>query len=243
MPLAHSRSSIPNHPRYAFLLDSTLLLRKPEIEIDTIYQIERQDQLYKSLPQALFLSPTIVVVSVLTLLLPLSGVFAPGSLTVTTKNLTDVGGPCVIPTGNLSTPNTTDSTSLFTTGGWGYWNGVTPRATTLTTQWFVAQRIPDLPQACGPNCRYKAQVPSFVLQCTPNPSSLPYAQAGIPRDSSTISTSTTLWNGTADPTSMWAFYIAWKSNGPNGTSGNASCSPVQAQYDVEVRTIRLLFCR
>ena len=199
-----------------------------------MYQVERQDQLYKTLPQALFVSPTIVIFSSLTLLLPLSGVFAPGSLTITTKNSTNIAGPCVIPTGNLSTPNTTDSTSLFSTGGVGYWNAVTPRATTLTTQWFVAQRIPDLPQACGPNCRYKVSVPSFVFQCTPNPLLLPYAQAQDP-----LTPSKTLWNGTTDPTSIWAFYIAWKSNGPNGTSGNASCSPVAAQYDVEVRTIAL----
>ena len=199
-----------------------------------MYRIERQNQLYKTLPQALFLSPTIVIVSAFTLLLPLPGVIAPGSLTVTTKNSTDVAGPCMIPTGNLSTPYTTDSMSLFTIGGSGYWDSVTPRATTLIKKWFVEQRIPDLPQACGPDCRYKVQVPSFVFQCTPNPSSLPYAQAGIITDPSI-----TFWNGTTDPNSMWAFYIAWTSNAPNGTSGNASCSSVQAQYDVEVRIIAL----
>ena len=214
------------------------LLLKPKIKIDIMYWIERQDQLYKTLPRALFFSPTIVVFSALTLLLPFSSVFAPGSLTITTRN-SRIGGSCLIPTGNLSTPNTVDSTSLFTTGGVGYWNSVTPRATALTTQWFVEQRIPDLPQACGPNCRYKVHIPSFVFQCIPNPSSLPYAQAGIPPRDPLTPSDTTLWNETTDPTSMWAFYIAWKSNGPNGTSGNASCSPVQAQYDVEVRTIAL----
>jgi hypothetical protein len=200
-----------------------------------MYQIERQDQLYKTLPRALFSSPTIVAFSVFTLLLPLSGVFAPGSLTVTTQNSTEVG-PCMIPTGNLSTPNTPDSRSLPVTSQGGVWFTVTPRATALTTKCLIDQRIPDLPQACGPNCRYNVSVPSFVFQCTPNPSSLPYAQAGEPGCCSDAGW--TLWNGTTDPTS-WGFYVAWASNVKNGTSGNAFCSPVQAHYDVEVRTIAL----
>ena len=108
-----------------------------------------------------------------------------------------------------------------------------PRAKALTTRWLVEQNIPDLPQACGPNCRYKAHVPSFVFQCTPNPSSLPPAQMGDP------SRGFTIWNGTTDPNSMYGFYIAWNSNDPNGTWGNASCSAVQAQYDAEVRIIGL----
>jgi hypothetical protein len=210
-----------------------------------MYRIERQDQLYKTLPQALFFSPTIVVFSALTLLLPLSGVFAPGSLTtVTTQNSTDVG-PCMIPTGYLSTPDTPNYSSLYNLGGTGYWTSVTPRATGLTTQWLVEQRIPDLPQACGPNCCYNVSIPSFIFQCTPNPSSLPYAQGGIPGQDYGI----TVWNGTMHSNSLWGFYIAWKSNGLNGTSGNASCSPVQAQYHVKVweiafsTTLSLIFLK
>jgi hypothetical protein len=173
---------------------STFLLR-PAIEIDAMYRIERQDQLYKTLPQALSFSPTIVIFSVLTLLLPLSGVFAPGSLTVTTSNSTDISS-CKIPTGNLSTPNTLDYSSLYAIDFISAWT-ITPRAVALATQWFVEQRIPDLPQACGPNCRYKIQVPSFAFQCTPNfPSSLPYAQLGEQPFM------TTLWNTTVDPKSM-----------------------------------------
>ena len=157
-----------------------MLLRKSQIEIDTIYRIERQDQLYKTLPRALFFSPIIVVFSALTLLLPISGVFAPGSLTVATQNSTHVGH-CIIPTGYLSTPGTPDYSSFYITVGEGpNWSGVTPRATELTAQWFVEQRIPDLPQACGPNCCYNLSIPSFVFQCTPNPSSLPYGQGGSP---------------------------------------------------------------
>ena len=211
---------------------STLVLKKPEIEIDAMYRIERQDQLYKAFPQALFFSPTIVVFSALTLLLPLSGVFAPGSLTVATKNSTEIEH-CVVPTGNISTPDTPDSTSLYTTVA-GQWLNVSTRATVLAMQWLVEQRIPDLPQACGPNCRYNVSVPSFFFQCTPNPSSLPYNQAG-----DNYTGFTTLWNGTTDPTSMGTFYIAWQSNGPNGTRGNASCLTFQAQYDVQVRIIAL----
>jgi hypothetical protein len=209
-----------------------------------LYRIERQDQLYKTLPRALFFSPTIVALSALTLLLPLSGVFAPGSLTVTTRNST-YKGSCMVPTGNLSTLDTPDYQSLYILRqGLQEWVGVTPRATALTTQCLVEQRIPDLPQACGPNCRYKVSVPSFVFQCTPNPSLLPYAQAGIPCEDLACPPVVTLWNGTTDPTSMWAFYVAWDSynwKGPDliGTSGNVSCSPVQAQYDVEVGTIAL----
>jgi len=163
------------------------------------YRIERQDQIYKTLPQALFFSPTIVVFSLLTLILPLSGVFPPGSLTIATKNYTDVPGPCMIPTGNLS----------------NFYEVPITFYSRLTTQCFIEQRIPDLPQACGPNCRYKVNgVSSFAFQCTPNPLPLP--------DDQTLE-----------------FYIAWESNGPEGTSGNVSCSAVEAQYDIEVRTIAL----
>ena len=187
-----------------------------------MYQIERQDQLYKTLPKALFFNPTIVIFSLLTLLLPLAGVFPPGSLTVTNSTFTNFG-PCTIPTGNLSAQKTPDSLSLFTINN--NYIEATPRAKALTTRWLVEQSIPDLPQACGPNCCYKAHIPSFIFQCKPNPS------LALP--------STTLWNGTTDPHLMYGFFIAWRSNGPNGTQGTASCSPVQAQYDVEVRIIAL----
>ena len=211
-----------------------------------MYRIERQDELYKTLPQAVFFSPTIVVFTALNLLLPLSAVFAPGSLTVDTKNVTDVGEPCIIPSGNISTPNTPDSTSLFSLSAGGWWGGAMPRAMDLAAQCLVEQRIPGLPQACGPNCHYKVSVPSFVIQCTPNPSSLPYMQVpggmgyeGI-RGNDTEFFFGTLWNGTIDLDDNTQFYVGWHSSGPNGgTSGNGSCSPVQVQYDVEVRKISL----
>ena len=199
-----------------------------------MYQIERQNQLYKTLPHALLFNPTIAISSALTLLLPLSGVFAPGSLTVTTKNSTDVG-PCMVPTGNISAQNTPDNLSLFNMGGppgpASITPSMTPKLAMLITQWLV-QRIPDLPQACGPNCRYKVHMPSLFYQCTQNPSSLLYGQGGNSHGN------TTLWNGTVGPNGL-DFYIAWQSNGPNGTWGNASCTPFQAQYDVEVRIITL----
>lgn len=208
-----------------------------------MYQIERQDQLYKTLPQALFFNPTIVIFSALTLLLPLSGVFTPGSLTIVTKNFSEVSS-CMIPTGNLSTPGTPDYASLYNTGHGGIWTSVTPRATELTTQWFVGQKIPDLPRACGPDCLYNVSISSFLLQCTQNPSSLPDGQAG--NQSILQYPGITLWNGTTDPNSPWGFYVAWHSSsniessgGVNGTSGNAHCSPVQARYDVKVWTIAL----
>ena len=202
-----------------------------------MYRIERQDQLYKTLPQAVFFSPTIVVFTVLNLLLPLSGVFAPGSLTVDTKNFTNVGGPCIIPSGNLSTPDTPDSISLFSYSLGGWWGGAMPRAMDLAAQCLVEQRIPDLPQACGPNCRYKVSVPSFVIQCTPNPISLPYMQGASDLDEDSFFG--TLWNGMIDTHDGTQFYVVWHSSGPKGTSGNGSCSPVQVQYDVEVRKISL----
>ena len=241
-----------------------------------MYRIERQDQLYKTLPQAVFFSPTIVVFTALNLLLPLSGVFAPGSLTVVTKNSTDVPSPCMIPSGNLSTPNASDSTSLYNAflGDSETWSGFTLRATEVTTKCLAEQRIPDLPQSCGSNCHYKVSVLSFVIQCTPNPSSLPYGQVSTTDlNSSSLNFSglgtgmspndgygivqlassadqllpfTTLWNGTLAPDEFsWPFYLGWSSigsgSGPqNGTSsGNASCSPFPALYDVEVRTISL----
>jgi hypothetical protein len=201
-----------------------------------MYRIERQDQLYKTLPQALFFSPIIVIFSALTLFLPLSGIFAPGSLTVTTKNST-VTSHCTIPTGNMSRNpsvllglriNSDDSS-----------DSLSPNLLSLAVQSYVDHRIPDLPQACGPNCLYKVHVPSFVFNCTPNPSSLPYGQAG---DESSEKFPV-LWNGTTaeiGPNNfMGEFYIAWQSNGPNGTSGNALCMPFQAQYDIEVRIIAL----
>jgi hypothetical protein len=202
--------------RMHFYWISIFLLKKiRNIEIDIIYWIERQGQLYKTLPRALFFSPTIVVFSALTLLLPLSGVFAPASLTVVTRNSTHLGN-CMIPTGDLSI-NRSISTMDYVD---------------IIMQMFSKGGIPDLPQVCGHNCRYTVSgVTSFVFQCTPNPSSLPYGQAEDPNDAMLL----TLWNGTGSD-GFGEFYIAWNSNGPNhGTSGNASCSPFVAQYDVEVR--------
>jgi len=197
-----------------------------------MYQIERQDELYKTLPRALFFSPIIVVFSALTLFLPLAGVFAPGSLTVATENSTVVG-PCIIPTGYLSTPDTPDYASLYTSTA-GRWGGASTRINALATQWLIEQRIPDLPQACGPNCRYKVHIPSFAFRCAPNPLLLPLGQAGEK------GFQPSLWNGTqGEGNFIWDFYIAWYSNGPNGTWGNAFCTTLQAQYDVEVRIIAL----
>ena len=219
-----------------------------------MYRIERQDQLYITLPRALLFSPTIVVFSALTLFLPLAGVFPPGSLTVTTKDPTSFGH-CIIPThigmiptGNLSVRSSPDSFDLFTIDLVGRWNGVTDMAKTLPMQWLGERRVPDLPQVCGSNCTYKVDVPSFVFQCTPNPSSLPYGQAGNAIYGQTLWNGTTmypdsafLWNETTRtyPDSALGFYIAWKSNAPNGTWGNAFCLPFQAQYAVEVRIIAL----
>jgi hypothetical protein len=135
-------------------------------------------------------------------------------LTVVPQKSTNISGNCTIPTGNLS--NFYETPISFFSG--------------LTTRSYVEQRILDLPQACGPNCNYTVHVPSFAFNCTPNPSSLPDGQAGDGPSS---------WNGTMypDSTQTLGFYIAWNSDSPNGTSGNASCSSIQAQYDIKVRTI------
>jgi len=206
-----------------------------------MYRIERQDQLYKTLPHALFFNPTIVIFSSLTLLLPLAGVFAPSSLTVATENSTNVSGHCMIPTGNLSTPNTPDYSSLYDfETNYGNktdpyvlsWDDATPKATTFITKLFLEHRIPDLPQSCGPNCRYIVSVPSFIFQCTPNP-------LWLPPFPSPDSLPVLLWNATQN--SNWHFDISWNSWNGTGTSGsgNAFCLAVQAQYDVEVRVIPL----
>ena len=212
--------------------------KKLDIEIDTLYHIKQCNNLYQTLPQALFFSPLLVLFSILTLLLPFSGVFAPGSLTVTTKNYTNPG-PCIIPTGNLSSPGYSSLGSqmfLLDVDDCYQWDGISPSLTSLITQWFIEQRIPDLPQACGQNCLYRvSDVHSFVFKCQPNPVFLPYRQL----DDSLSLESTTLWNVTTDPNSTWAFYIAWKSDVVSGTSGNAYCSPFLAQYDVEVGEIVL----
>ena len=219
---------------------SNLLLRKPEIEIDTMYRIERQDQLYKTLPQALFFSPIIVIFSALTLFLPLAGIFSPASLTVTTKNSTVINN-CTIPTGNISGQNTADP-SYFLGFNIVPDNGhftVPPRLLSVTMQSHVDHRILDLPQACGPNCRYKVHVPSFVFNCTPNPSYLPYGLMG----NASSPAFPVLWNGTTEKIGpndfMGQFYVAWQSNNPNGTWGNIFCIPLQAQYYIEVWIIAL----
>jgi len=201
-----------------------------------MYRIERQDQLYKTLPQALFFSPIIVIFSVITLFSPLSGIFAPGSLTVTTKNSTGISN-CTIPTGNIfGDLSSVSGVSLDANDGSF---DVSPKLLVPAMQSYVDHRIPDLPQACGPNCRYQVQVSSFVFNCTPSPSFLPYGLAG--NENSTGFP--VLWNGTTEPMGpndlMGEFYIAWQSNGPNGTSGNVSCMPLQAQYDIEVWIISL----
>ena len=204
-----------------------------------MYRIERQDQLYKTLPRALFFSPTIVIFSALTLVLPLSGVFAPSSLTVAPKNFYNISGPCMIPTGNLSTPNTPDYSSLYSSEvndvGSKYvqsWDESTTKATVFVSKLFMEHRIPDLPQSCGPNCRYNVSVPSFVFQCTPDPLSSPL----FPVQKSPFN----LWWATQDSVG-WAFNVSWNSWSLNetGTSGKASCISVQAQYDIEVRVIPL----
>jgi len=199
-----------------------------------MYQIERRNQLYKTLPQALFFSPIIVIFSAVTLFLPLSGIFSPASLTFTTKYSTVINN-CTIPTGNISGQNTGDPSYFFGSNisSDGRFS-VPPKLLSVIMQLHIDHRIRDLPQACGPNCRYKVHVPSFVFNCTSNPSYLPYGLAG----NASNQAFPVLWNGTTVPMEpsgfMGAFYIAWQSNGPNGTSGNASCMPLQAKYDIEV---------
>jgi hypothetical protein len=201
--------------------------KKLDIEIDTLYDIQRSNKLYQTLPQALFFSPLMVLISILTLLLPLSGVFAPGSLIVTIKNYTNTL-PCIIPTGNLNSTEV-ELFSSVNSGGIFAWGGVLPQVTTLTIQWFIEQRIPDLPQVCGLNCLYTVSVPSFVFECQPDPVSLPYGQLD----------STTLWNATLDPNLSYAFYVAWMNvkEATEHSRGSAHCLAVLAQYEVEVGEI------
>jgi len=201
-----------------------------------MYQIEHQNQLYKTLPQGLFFSPIIVMFSVLILFFPLSCIFPPGSLTVTTKNSTGISN-CTIPTGNILSDR-----SFFMGFSIDRKDGsfdAPPKLLVPAMQSYVDHRIPDLPQACGPNCLYKVHVPSFVFNCTSNPSYLPYGLTG----NASSPAFPVLWNGTTVPIGpddpVGKFYIAWQSNGPNGTSGNAFCIPLQAQYDIEVRIIPL----
>jgi hypothetical protein len=140
----------------------------------------------------------------------------------------------MIPTGNLNTSDV-EIFNFIVNGDSLIWRSVLPRVTMLTTQWFIEQRIADLPQPCGLNCLYTVSVPSFVFKCQPNPASLPDGQMG---ESSGVASST-LWNATVDPNSMWAFYVAWQNFEDQGTMRSAYCSPVLAQYDVEVGKIVL----
>lgn len=112
------------------------------------------------------------------------------------------GSPCIIPTGNLLDTPTFSSLEDYSFGNGSTQPAITPAATAFITKLFIDQRIPDLPQACGLNCRYNVSIPSFVFQCTPNPS-LPYDQTGDV-DSNTIV------NVTIDPNSFWGFYIGWQ---------------------------------
>ena len=118
------------------------------------------------------------------------------------------------------------------------WTSVMPRAMGLIMQ-CVYEHFPSFPEACRLNCHYEVSMPSLVFQCTPNPPSLPYAQVGIPQSSPGASSGFVLWNVTRDPIFMWGFYVTWNSNGADGTSGNTSCSPIQAQYNISVQIIAL----
>ena len=178
-------------------------------------------------------SPLLVLIVAMSFLLSIPTVFTPSSLQVVSGPSNDQPSSCQIPTGNLA--NGTSGSTLFQTGGWGYFIGVTPLAQKLVSSTFMGQKIPPLPQPCGLNCTYSVSVPSFAFQC----------QDGVqlPAGMSSTTVSATVWNeafwnatanSTATPSPPTSFYVYWKSTTESGTNGTALCTVGTALYDFTV---------
>lgn len=178
-------------------------------------------------------SPLLVLIVAVSFLLSIPTVITPSSLQVVSEPSYNQLSSCQIPTGNLT--NGTSGSTLFQTGGWGYFIGVTPVAQKLVSSTFIGQKIPVLPQPCGLNCTYSVSVPSFAFQC----------QGGVqlPAGMSSTTVSATVWNeafwnatanSTADPSPPTSFYVYWKSTTKSGTNGTALCTVGTAKYDFTV---------
>ena len=178
-------------------------------------------------------SPLLVMAVAASFLLPISTVFTPSSLQVVSQPVDEPSAPCSVPTGNLT--NGGPGSTLYETGGWGYWTGISPVAQRLTTSTFIGQEIPSLPQTCGLNCTYSVLVPSVAFQC----------QSGVQTPPGMWDTSyetqfigeETFWNATTnstDPDPSDSFYVYWKSTTQSGTNGTALCTVGTAQYNFTV---------
>ncbi|KAG9045197.1 hypothetical protein FS837_006845 [Tulasnella sp. UAMH 9824] len=202
-------------------------------EIDNVYLTADRDVLATFFSSSIFKSPLLVVTAALGFLLPLPAVLTPSSLQVVPHTSFDLANPCMVPTGNLT--NGGPGSILYTTGGWGYWIGITPVAQKLATSTFVGQRIPTLPQPCGTNCTYSVSFPSIAFQCQEGVD----VPAGMSGTFQGLLGTEAFWNVTTNSTYSstpdTSFYVYWKSSTQNGTNGTALCTVGQAQYDFAIQ--------
>lgn len=202
------------------------------LEIDNVYLTAERDVLATFFSSSIFKSPLLVLIAAISFLLPLPAVLTPSSLQVVPHTSFDLSSPCMVPTGNLT--NGGPGSILYTTGGWGYWIGITPVAQKLAYSTFVGQRIPTLPQPCGTNCTYAVSFPSIAFQCQEGVE----VPAGMSGTFQGLSGTEVFWNVTTNSTFAASpdtpFYVYWKSSTQNGTSGTALCTVGKAQYDFTV---------
>ncbi|KAG8913077.1 hypothetical protein FRC01_004755 [Tulasnella sp. 417] len=214
------------------------------IDINTLYLVERRDLASTVLSDAIVRSPLLVTATLLSFLLPVTGVFTPASLGVTTSTF-DILGPCQVSAGNYSTEH---APILFRTNEaeGKYLGGPRPSVERLVGSTFSGQSIPPLPQYCGKNCTYRTSIDSMMFQCEKNVP-LPADHFGDPKLAGPGPGIRVFWNASmagseADPPSP--FYVGWqtgatflRSDGSVGTNGSALCTPMKAHYEFTVRTI------
>jgi len=198
------------------------------LEIDTAYLTANRDVMATFFSLSILKSPLLVVAVAVSFLLAIPTIFTPSSLQVVSRPVYEPSTPCLVPTGNLT--NGGPGSSMYETGGWGYWNGITPVAQRLATATFVAQKIPSLPQTCGLNCTYSVLFPSIALQCKTG--------AELPSGIFSDRPEETFWNATTnstyEPGPVDPLYVYWKSNTQYGTNGTALCTVGRAQYNFTV---------
>ncbi|KIO27290.1 hypothetical protein M407DRAFT_23468 [Tulasnella calospora MUT 4182] len=214
------------------------------IDINTLYQVERRDLAATVLSDAIFRSPLLVTATLLSFLLPITAVFTPASLGVTTSSF-DVLRPCQVSAANFSVNQAPTLFRHNATAG-NYLGGPTSSIQRLADSTFAGQSIPPLPQYCGKNCTYQTSIDSMTFQCERNVP-LPAGHLGDTELSNLGPGTRVFWNASmagpeADPPSP--FYVGWQTgamsrhfDGSVGTNGSALCTPTKAHYDFTVRTI------
>ncbi|KAG9045194.1 hypothetical protein FS837_006842 [Tulasnella sp. UAMH 9824] len=214
------------------------------IDINTLYLVERRDLLATVSSNAIIRSPLLVTATLLSFLLPITGVFTPASLGVTTSS-SDTLEPCQVSAGNFDADHAPALFRNNATEG-NYLGGPRSSIQRLADSTFSSQSIPPLPQYCGKNCTYQTSIDAMTFQCERNVS-LPAGHLGDTEPSYGGTGLRVFWNASmagpaADPPSP--FYVGWQTgamqagfDGSVGTNGTALCTPMKAHYDFTVRTI------